>query len=155
MSEKRYTVGEDLVIELHPDYYPTLKLVNRAVGVRMPIMLKDVQQLIYALRRAAQDLDDMRRRYETVFVRQAFMPEMVRIPAGEFLMGSDPARDKDARDVERPQHSVSLPEYFMSRTPVTNAQYAAFVQATGYRQPEHWEDEGAPLGQEDHPVPAP
>ena len=152
MSEKRYTVGKDLVIELHPDYYPTLKLVNQAIGVRMPIMLEDVPALIHALQRAAGDLDGMRRQYEAVFVRQTFKPEMVRIPAGEFLMGSDPARDKDARDEEQPQHIVSLPEYFMSRTPVTNAQYAAFVQATGYRRPGHWKEGWAPLGQEDHPV---
>jgi len=152
MSEKQYTVGEDLVIELHPDYYPTLKLVNRAVGVRMPVKLEDVPQLINQLDHAAQDLRAMRRRYTKVFVRQKFKPELVRIPAGEFLMGSDPGRDKDTREVEQPQHVVSLPEYFMSRTPVTNAQYAAFVRANGYRPPEHWGGEAPPLGQEDHPV---
>ncbi len=152
MSERRYTVGKDLVIELHPDYYPTLKLVNRAVGVRMPIMLDDVPALIETLRRAARDLNGMRRQYEAVFVRQAFEPEMVCIPAGEFLMGSDPERDKDARDVEQPQHVVVLPEDFISRTPVTNGHYAAFVQATGYRRPAYWKDGQIPVGQEDHPV---
>lgn len=78
-----------------------------------------------------------------------FEPEMVLIPAGEFLMGSDPsvdrdAQDRDAQDNEQPQHALYLPDYHLAKTPVTNAQYAAFVQAT-FRQP-------TPGGEEDHPV---
>jgi formylglycine-generating enzyme required for sulfatase activity len=59
--------------------------------------------------------------------------ELVRVPAGEFLMGSDPDTDKYADDNEQPQHTVFLPDYYVARTPVTNSQYAAFVQATGYQ----------------------
>lgn len=59
--------------------------------------------------------------------------ELVRIPAGEFLMGSDPARDKDARDDEKPQHRVYLPDFYLARTPVTNAQFEAFVKSTRRR----------------------
>jgi formylglycine-generating enzyme required for sulfatase activity len=77
---------------------------------------------------------------------------MILIPAGEFLMGSDPNVDKDASDDEQPQHTLYLPDYYMARTPVTNAQYAAFVQATGHRQPIHWEGGKPPEGKEDHPV---
>jgi formylglycine-generating enzyme required for sulfatase activity len=79
-------------------------------------------------------------------------PEMVLIPAGQFLMGSDPGADKDALDREQPQHTLHLPDYYLARTPVTNAQYAAFVQATGHQQPEHWEGRKPPKGKEDHPV---
>jgi formylglycine-generating enzyme required for sulfatase activity len=35
---------------------------------------------------------------------------------------------------------------------VTNVQYAAFVQATGYDQPEHWKLGKLPSGKEDDPV---
>jgi hypothetical protein len=59
-------------------------------------------------------------------------PELILIPAGEFLMGSDPSKDKYARDDEQPQHTVYLPDYYMAKTPVTNAQYAAFLEATGH-----------------------
>jgi formylglycine-generating enzyme required for sulfatase activity len=83
---------------------------------------------------------------------QLFEPEMVLIPAGEFLMGSDPSVDKDAWDNEQPQSTLYLLDYYLAKTPVTNAQYAAFVQATDYRQPKHWEDEEPPKGEEDHPV---
>jgi formylglycine-generating enzyme required for sulfatase activity len=81
-----------------------------------------------------------------------FEPQMVLIPAGDFLMGSDPSVDQDAYDDEQPQHPLSLPDYYLAKTPLTNAQYAAFVQATGHQQPEHWEGGKPPKGKEDHPV---
>ena len=59
--------------------------------------------------------------------------ELVRVPAGEFLMGSDKARDKVAYDDETPQHKLSLPEYLIGKAPVTVAQFAAFVKATGHK----------------------
>ncbi|MGA9351422.1 MAG: formylglycine-generating enzyme family protein [Anaerolineae bacterium] len=81
-----------------------------------------------------------------------FEPEMVLIPAGEFTMGSDPSLDQDAVDDEQPQHTLYLPDYYLAKTPVTNAQYAAFVQATGHHLPEHWIGRQPPTGKEDHPV---
>ncbi len=41
-------------------------------------------------------------------------PEMIFIPAGEFLMGSDPAKDKQAFKNEQPQHTLSLPDYYLA-----------------------------------------
>ena len=80
------------------------------------------------------------------------MPEMIRIPAGAFLMGSDPNVDAQAYPDEQPQHELYLPDYSIARIPVTNAHYRAFVQATGRRPPRHWEDGAIPAGKEDHPV---
>jgi formylglycine-generating enzyme required for sulfatase activity len=84
--------------------------------------------------------------------KQPFEPEMIRIPAGEFLMGSDPRKDSDARDNEQPQHLLYLPDYYLGKTPVTNAQYRAFVQATGYQRPEHWTEGRLPRSKGNHPV---
>ena len=81
-----------------------------------------------------------------------FEPEMILIPAGEFLIGSDPSVEEDARDNEQPQHTLYLPDYYLAKTPVTNAQYAAFVQATFHQQPSYWEGGKPPGGKEDHPV---
>jgi formylglycine-generating enzyme required for sulfatase activity len=81
-----------------------------------------------------------------------FEPEMILIPAGDFLMGSDPARDKYASDREQPQHTLYLSDYYIARTPVTNAQYAAFVDATDHKQPKHWKRGKPPQGKEEHPV---
>jgi formylglycine-generating enzyme required for sulfatase activity len=89
--------------------------------------------------------------------RQRPVPDMVRIPQGEFVMGSDPSRDPHAKGDELPQHSVYLPEYSISRTPITNAEYAAFLKATGYRPPSHWRlliwrTRIPPYGRAAHPV---
>ena len=56
----------------------------------------------------------------------------VRIPAGWFIMGSDPTKDDQAYEDELPQHSIELGEYYMARWPVTVGQYRAFVKASGY-----------------------
>jgi formylglycine-generating enzyme required for sulfatase activity len=83
---------------------------------------------------------------------QPVEPELVLIPASEFLMGSDPEKDQDAYEAEQPQHRVYLPDYHIARTPITNAQYAAFVEASGYEAPRHWVDGKSPSGKEDYPV---
>ena len=54
---------------------------------------------------------------------------MVWVPGGEFLMGSD---HKLAQRNERPAHEVRVHGFWMDETHVTNAQFAAFVKATGY-----------------------
>ncbi len=79
-------------------------------------------------------------------------PEMILIPAGEFLMGSDPQKDELAEDHEQPQHNLYLPDYYLAKTPVTNAQYALFVEATGHTQPMDWINGKLPSGKEEHPV---
>lgn len=55
--------------------------------------------------------------------------DMAWVPGGRFLMGSD---HKLARPNERPAHRVKVAGFWMDRHHVTNAQFAAFVQATGY-----------------------
>jgi formylglycine-generating enzyme required for sulfatase activity len=89
---------------------------------------------------------------DTLVITSPIHLELVRIPAGEFLMGSDPTRDRDARDDEQPQHSVYIPEFYIGRHPVTNAQYVVFVQATEHRAPVHWKRGRVPSGKENHPV---
>jgi len=55
---------------------------------------------------------------------------LVHVQTGSFLMGSDPAADTEAGRAEQPQHTVRLSEYYISKYPITNAQYAAFARAT-------------------------
>ena len=68
---------------------------------------------------------------------QAEKVGMVMIPAGEFLMGSSD-HDRQADSDEKPQHRVYLPDYFIDRTPVTNAQYRQFIDAEGYQNADYW-----------------
>lgn len=72
---------------------------------------------------------------------------MVRIPAGEFVMGTD-ERFSD----EGPRHIVHLDAFDIDRFPVTNLQYQRFVEETRRRAPAHFEGRRHPRGKADHPV---
>ncbi|MEI2610629.1 MAG: SUMF1/EgtB/PvdO family nonheme iron enzyme [Candidatus Promineifilaceae bacterium] len=65
--------------------------------------------------------------------------KMVHIAAGEFIYGDNKQR-------------INLAEYWIAKTPVTNEQYKAFVNATGHRMPVHWNNGKIPAGKEHHPV---
>ncbi len=54
---------------------------------------------------------------------------MVWISGGEFVMGSNSSL---AHVNEKPAHTVRINGFWMDETDVTNAQFAAFVKATGY-----------------------
>ncbi|MEU4363679.1 formylglycine-generating enzyme family protein [Promicromonospora sp. NPDC023987] len=58
--------------------------------------------------------------------------EQVRIPAGTFTMG-DSSGDRNAADGEVPLHEVTLDAFEIDATTVTNADFARFVDDTGYR----------------------
>jgi len=73
---------------------------------------------------------------------------MVAIAGGEAWVGSPrvgPNPPPGGGPVVRARRRVRLSPYFIDRTEVTRAQYAAFLQATGYRLPsvdEGWAEEG-------------
>ena len=69
---------------------------------------------------------------------------LVKISAGEFLMGSTDG-DSQASGDEKPQHKVTLDEYLIGKYEVTNAQYAPYAKAKGL----NWL---IPKGEENHPV---
>ncbi len=57
---------------------------------------------------------------------------MVALPGGTFLMGTDYA-DAFVADGEGPVRPVTLSPFRIDTFPVTNKDFAAFVEATGYR----------------------
>ena len=66
------------------------------------------------------------------------MDQFVRVPKGSFLMGSADD-DSDAYDDEKPQHEYDIPYgYDIARYPVTNAEFARFVEDGGYTNSEYW-----------------
>jgi formylglycine-generating enzyme required for sulfatase activity len=99
------------------------------------------------------------------------LPDVVwcQVPAGPFTMGSGDD-DAMAYDQEKPQHrNESITQnYLISRCPVTNAQFALFVAAGGYRERRYWTaagwewsereswtgrgDYGEPYNLDNHPV---
>lgn len=64
------------------------------------------------------------------------LPAEVLVEAGPFVMGT--SDDAWAYDNERPAHTVHLPSYFIDTVPVSNAAYAAFVEAGGYDDARLW-----------------
>jgi formylglycine-generating enzyme required for sulfatase activity len=60
--------------------------------------------------------------------------------------------------VQRFSRQLTFPRFALDETLVTNAQYARFLQAAGYRPShqenflKHWRDGRPPAGREDHPV---
>lgn len=62
-------------------------------------------------------------------------PQMIRIPEGWFLMGSDAGQEN-----ERPVHRVWVDAFELGACQVTNAEYGKFIVATGHRKPLHWGD---------------
>jgi len=74
------------------------------------------------------------------------------IPAGEFTMGSDPAREFAPEPDEAPRHRVPVAAFRIGHTQVTNAEYAVFVSATGHPALSHWPDGVPSADQESHPV---
>jgi len=79
-------------------------------------------------------------------VAQPFEPQMVVIPEGEFIMGSDESED------EKPPHAVDLDAYRIGKYPITNLEYQAFIRKTGHPSPLDWEEDRYPEGRGDHPV---
>ncbi len=81
-------------------------------------------------------------------------PETVEVPAGPFIQGSDRAEREAAYrlderayghgitrknrwyESEPARRTVTLPAFTITRTQITNAQYAAFIRATARRAPD-------------------
>lgn len=64
---------------------------------------------------------------------------MVKIPAGKYLYG-------------KYQEEVETEDFYLDQSPVTNAEYKVFVNATGHKEPQHWRKGTYPDGKADHPV---
>ena len=62
--------------------------------------------------------------------------EMVLIPSGRFIMGA-PKQEEGSEKNERPQHEVSIQQFFLGKYPITQAQYLAIMG----ENPSHFKDE--------------
>ncbi len=73
--------------------------------------------------------------------------EMVEVPAGKFIMGTN-GRLPD----EGPQHELYLDAFLIDKYEVTNLQYKAYIEANSRRSPAHFRNRTYPAGKVDHPV---
>jgi serine/threonine-protein kinase len=74
--------------------------------------------------------------------------ELASIPGGTFKMGRN-----DGRENEKHETSVTVQPFRMDKLEVSNAEYYAFVNETGYRPtPAHWVNDRPIAGEEKMPV---
>lgn len=99
-------------------------------------------------------------RFETVYANGQpyyILPPLVCVKAGPFEMGSNKGEPNSYDDeysavTKNKRHLVTVSEFWISCFPVTNAEYALFVRATGAEIPKHWREGEVPPGLETHPV---
>lgn len=147
-----------------------LELQKAHYGLNPPVDLvlsiEDTQAEIERLGRALAAMEAATKQIESVRVANSspvssgsnlfvidkpIRVELIRIPAGEFLMGSDSSKDIQAGAEEQPQHSLSLAEFFIGKTPVTNAQFAVFLASETQWTPANWTEDNPAL-KGNHPV---
>jgi len=65
--------------------------------------------------------------------------DWIGIPSGPVTIGCDGV---EAIDNERPVHTVTLDDFSIAKHPVTQAQFARFIETGGYRERRWWDDDG-------------
>jgi len=73
--------------------------------------------------------------------------DLISIDGGTFSMGR-----KAGPPQETPPHLVTVQQFQMDRTEVSNSEYADFVRETNHSAPAHWIGNKPPFGQENWPV---
>lgn len=73
-------------------------------------------------------------------VGKGFGVDLIQIPGGVFLMGSPPT-ELERYDSEGPQHSVTLPNFYLSQSPITQAQW----QEVMGNNPSTWQQADLPV----------
>jgi len=110
---------------------------------------------------SALDVADVTREWapegKQIAAERAKLPahdEMVRIPAGWFLMGSDKKVDRNAYQPEFPKRKVYLDAYDVNQYEVTTVQYLKFVLATNRPPLLDWQYDGGNFQESmaSHPV---
>ena len=66
---------------------------------------------------------------------KSIAPETVVIPEGDFLMGST-----NGAPNESPMHRVWIDAFAIAKYPVTNLEYATFMEMTGHSPPRFWRE---------------
>jgi formylglycine-generating enzyme required for sulfatase activity len=132
--------------------------VRRAklIGIMVAAMLMGTSGWVSAL-----DVADVTREWtadgKKIAAERAKLPahdEMVKIPAGTFLMGSDKKVDRNAYQPEFPQRRVYLDAYEIDKYEVTTVQFLKFVLATDRKPLIDWQYEGGNFQETmaNHPV---
>jgi formylglycine-generating enzyme required for sulfatase activity len=83
---------------------------------------------------ALGELGDPRFERRTGLEGDSLLPPLIEVPAGTYTIGSDEGHF----DNESPVHRVELAAFRIGKFPVTNAEWALFMQAGGYEDERWW-----------------
>lgn len=128
----------------------------KLIGIMVAAMLMGTSGWVWSL-----DVADVTREWtadgKKIAAERAKLPahdEMVKIPAGTFLMGSDKKVDRNAYQPEFPQRKVYLDAYEIDKYEVTTVQFLKFVLATDRKPLIDWQYEGGNFQETmaNHPV---
>lgn len=146
------TAAEAVRTHALAQYLDELRLEQRAVTSHIERATSPAEQV--RLQRRIHELADELTRVEALQPARAvpplitvkanlppWVPTLVKVSAGPFLMGSSDT-DKQADHDEKPQHTLTLPDYWIGKTPVTNAQFRPFVEGDGYTNRAYWTEAG-------------
>ncbi|MBI5590822.1 MAG: SUMF1/EgtB/PvdO family nonheme iron enzyme [Deltaproteobacteria bacterium] len=113
-----------------------LKLAKERFGQKIdltlpyvPILSLEERVLVQEHGLNPENLPSIIRKYTELYSLISRPFDMVKVPAGPFLAGSR-EDDKTARDNEKPQRPIDLPDFYMDIHPVTNARYCEFLNQT-------------------------
>jgi len=76
---------------------------------------------------------------DSEYIKKAGKKEMILIPAGQFIMGSN---NPQINYNEISSHTVDIDAYYIDKYEVTNIEYEFFILDGGYSKREYWSAEG-------------
>ncbi len=74
--------------------------------------------------------------------RTGAWPGDVEVPGGDYWLGALPSTPEVVLDDEKWAHRTQVATFRIARAPVTNEEYARFVEAIGHPPPPHWTRRG-------------
>jgi len=133
LREKEAKFGGDVPVRLTneiEDHLTAIELIEQALATDQSEaglkQLKEQLKPLLGLSAYVERIDDLLADLKPELPPLPFEPEVVLIPAGPFLMGSQQGEEVPIE--ETPQHEILLPDFEIGKYPVTNAQYAEFIK---------------------------
>jgi iron(II)-dependent oxidoreductase len=110
--------------------------------VQLAIFHEDMHAEAFHYTRQTLGYDDPFPENESAASARAPVSDDVALPGGSFMLGAGKADSAFVFDNEKWAHDVEVRPFRLSRTAVTNAEFAAFVDAGDYARREWWDGEG-------------
>jgi len=142
---------DDLIAELAREEHKRAALERQRISFIETEIPQAIQAFVaehkgeWVRRQELTFLDELSRRFNGILAKAAMatmldearehfhkLKDFIFIKGGAFLMGA-PQDEPESLDWEKPQHQVQVSNFYLSKYPVTLAQFEAFIQATGHQ----------------------